>query len=199
MMLQIVTNLLLFTERTDNPIRHQLPGRMKIPISQASLSPFSSQEANEQILHVPKSSNFQHLTGDLPVCSWLCGVDAYTTKEVVGGRGKCTSSSTAHVAISCITSTTVHAAEIRSRPTKTNAIDFIHLWFVRPACRYAQCKGIFSKSIYGSSLWLLCNETNHQNITMLYYRASSVMDALVKTERTKGASSPGWIVVGTIV
>lgn len=31
------------------------------------------------------------------------------------------------------------------------------------------------------------------------YNASRVIDALVKTERTKGASSPGWMVVGTIV
>lgn len=32
-----------------------------------------------------------------------------------------------------------------------------------------------------------------------YYKASRLIDAFVKTERTNGASSPGCIVVGTIV
>lgn len=32
-----------------------------------------------------------------------------------------------------------------------------------------------------------------------YYKASRDIDAFVKTERTNGASSPGCIVVGTIV
>jgi hypothetical protein len=38
-----------------------------------------------------------------------------------------------------------------------------------------------------------------QVATLWHYKASRVIDALVKTESTNGASSPGCIVVGTIV
>lgn len=42
-------------------------------------------------------------------------------------------------------------------------------------------------------------ETHQQVATPGHYKASRVIDALVKTESTNGASSPGCIVVGTIV
>lgn len=42
-------------------------------------------------------------------------------------------------------------------------------------------------------------QNSHQNSNIVYYKASRVMAALVKTDRMNGASSPGWIVVGTIV
>lgn len=45
----------------------------------------------------------------------------------------------------------------------------------------------------------ILKDQNSTEASPLYYKASRIIDALVKTERTNGASSPGCMVVGTIV
>lgn len=57
----------------------------------------------------------------------------------------------------------------------------------------------FGISSHFDLIQLVINLTNQNSNGVAVYRASRVIDALVNTERTNGASSPGCIVVGTIV